>query len=448
MNSPLKILHVNQQGGRGGAAGICFSLNQALLTGGYASCVLVGRHPGESSFVRLIEHDRYRSIWGRFCCNTARSINKFSGRIRGAQRLSERWIPRITSLTRFGDWYEGHEDFDYPGTKRLLEQASFIPNLLHLHNLHGNYFDLKELPILSKAIPTIITLHDSWMLAGHCSHSLECERWKFGCGSCPHLELSPLLRKDGSEDNWKRKKAIYQNCHLNIVCPSHWLADKVRNSILMPGIDILKVIPNGIDTSIFKPGSKIKARKKLGWPLDHFIVMFAANSIHRNSWKDFTTMRNAIQIIADKAIGKNIHFYALGEDSSVEHVGPIKIEFLPYRTSIEECYQATDVYLHAAKADTFPSSVIEAMACGTPVIATAVGGIPEQINDGETGFLVPAGDASLMAERIIFLMESSERINNMGLTASRIANIRFSQNRMVVDYLELYRDITLKWNTV
>lgn len=437
----MKILHVNQQIGPGGAAGICLALHHALLAGGHESAVLVGRLTGELPGVKLTDHDRYRSLWGRFWMAAARRLNQYSGRIRGAQRVSERWLPRWASPRRFWSWWAGHEDFDFPGTRHLLEQAPFTPDALHLHNLHGDYFDLRELPRLTRIVPTIITLHDAWLLAGHCSHSFECVRWKTGCGSCPHLDTFPMIRRDGSALNWQRKREIYRNSRFSLVCPSQWLADKVSQSILMPGADRLKVIPNGVDTSVFKTGDKAAARQQLGWPQEAFIVMFAANGVRQSIWKDYPTMREAIRLAGEKVGGRPLRFFAIGDTAPPEQAGAAKIEFLPYRDSLAECYQAADVYLHAARADTFPTTILEALACGVPVVATAVGGIPEQIIEGKTGFLVPQGDASALAERLARLAQSPELVRAMAAAACRDAADRFSLERGVSNYLQLYRQV-------
>src|SRR4029079_4578923 len=93
-------------------------------------------------------------------------------------------------LRRF--FYElGLEDFDYPNSVELLRFLPQKPDLLHCHNLHGNYFDLRALAGLSRQIPTVLTLHDAWLLSGHCAHSFECERWTIGCGECPDLTIYP-----------------------------------------------------------------------------------------------------------------------------------------------------------------------------------------------------------------------------------------------------------------
>lgn len=206
-------------------------------------------------------------------------------------------------------------------------------------------------------------------------------------------------------------------------------------------VDRLKVIPNGVDMSVFKPGDKAAARSRVGWPQDAFVVMFAASGVRTIKRKDYPAMREAIRLAGEQASNRPIRFFAIGDTAPAEQAGAVTIEFLPYRDSMVECYQAADVYLHAARADTFPTVILEAMACGTPVVATAVDGIPEQIIEGETGFLVPAGDAPALAKRLTCLAQSSDLLRVMGTSASRNAADRFSLERMVTDYVQFYQEV-------
>jgi glycosyltransferase involved in cell wall biosynthesis len=104
-------------------------------------------------------------------------------------------------------------------------------------------------------------------------------------------------------------------------------------------------------------------------------------------------------------------------------------------------YQAVDIYVHAAKAETFGLAITEALACGTPVVATAVCGIPEQINHGETGFLVPQGNAEQMAIAIVTILNNSKLQQKMSEQAVQLAHNQYSLDRMVNNYLEWYQEI-------
>lgn len=125
-----------------------------------------------------------------------------------------------------------------------------------------------------------------------------------------------------------------------------------------------------------------------------------------------------------------------------------RIRFVGYLkdpVQVAKFYQAADIYLHAAKAETFPNAVLEALACGTPVVATAVGGIPEQVEDGVTGFLVPQGNAEVMASRIEQLLSDDELRREMGIQAAKSARSRFSLEQQVNDYLNWYKEILEGW---
>ena len=344
---------------------------------------------------------------------------------------------------RMRAYLKGHEDFDHPETWDLLNLTPELPDILHCHNLHGGYFDLRALPSLSHQVPTMLTLHDAWLLSGHCAHSFDCECWKTGCGNCPDLSIYPAIRRDATAYNWHRKAEIYGKSRLYVVTPCRWLMDKVDQSMLKPGIVASKVIPNGVDLKVFHPADRDEARRELGLPPDAKILLFTANGIRKNIWKDYRTLQSALAQIAE--IDAKVLCIALGEAAPPERTGDVEIRFVPYlkdSQKVARYYQAADLYLHPTRADTFPTTVLEALACGTPVVASAVGGIPEQVVEGRTGFLVPVGDRHSMAEKIITLLEDEDIRAQMGLQAAADAARRFELERMVEEYLALYRHIT------
>jgi glycosyltransferase involved in cell wall biosynthesis len=135
-------------------------------------------------------------------------------------------------------------------------------------------------------------------------------------------------------------------------------------------------------------------------------------------------------------------FIALGEGGHSEHIGRAEVRGVPFErdaTVVAQYYQAADVYAHAARADTFPNTVLEAMACGTPVVATAVGGIPEQVRDQQTGFLVLAGNAEAMANRLVQVLSDDIRRANMSAQAVEVTRQHYDLNKQVDHYLDWYQ---------
>ena len=225
--------------------------------------------------------------------------------------------------------------------------------------------------------------------------------------------------------------------------------NKVKESILSPAIIESKVIPNGIDLEIFHPFEKQAARDALYIPQSCKVLLFAANGIRKNIWKDYHTLKSAVAFVAER-LHNQMLFIALGEDGPAEQIDKVEVRFVPYKNdlqSVARYYQAADVYVHAARADTFPNTVLEALSCGTPVVATAVGGIPEQIVDAKTGFLTQPENAAHMAEKIIQLLVNDDLLRKMGITAGNYASTHFGLDRMVNDYLGYYQEILHEWQS-
>ncbi len=360
------------------------------------------------------------------------------------------WPKLAHQLFRLADWpneidrWRGHEPFHYPGTRRLLELPGFRPQIVHAHNLHRDYFDLRFLPVLAARVPLVLTAHDAWLASGHCAHSLGCERWRSGCGRCPDLLIPPAVRRDATAFNWERKRAIYGRTRLRLATPSRWLLEKLERSILAPAIVESRVIPNGIDLAKFHPGDQLAARARLGLPNDADILLFTALSIRENAWKDYATMRGAIGRLAQTRRRRRLVFLAVGDDSPNETLEGAEIHFVPFLDDpkqVADFYRAADLYLHAARADTFPTSILEALASETPVVATAVGGIPEQVIDRETGILTPPGDAQAMANAAGNLLNAPETRRAMSLRAGEEARRRFGDERMMAEYLDWFAQI-------
>ncbi len=455
------ILQINSIDCKGGAAKVATDLQKKYQQLGYPNLLAVDRKMSKNCNVIEINNDVIRPFHLGALFNTARKLEKSQS---GKLRILSHVLKASAEPRKYLNLLQGVENFNYPDLWDLLDNLPFKPDIIHAHNLHGNYFDLRSLHLLSRQFPFIITLHDMWLLTGHCAQPLDCQKWKTGCGKCPDLSIFPSVRKDATHYNWLRKKKIYSRSTLYVAAPSQWLMTKIKNSILKPALLETRVIPNGVDLSIFHPGNKHSSRQQLDINQKDKVLLFVAKNPTKNVFKDYRTIRTSILKAAGQLPDQNIHFIVLGEKSSSEHLGNVKISFIPYQSDISRVatyYQASDIYLHASHADTSPLSVIEAMACGRPVIATATGGITELINtleidkeanwrlsDKETGFLVPPGDADKMAEHILHLLNSLDLCHTLGKNAAFHATQHFDLHRQAETYLTWYNKIISKKNLI
>ncbi len=450
----MRILQVNTYDVGGGAEAVVWQLFQEYRRRGHRSWLAVGAKRSEDTDVITIPNDEASTKWAQWCLAFGDALSPYVGKIRGAWRLQRLLHSGIAHPKRWLDLYLGRENFDFPAAWRLLDLTDGRPDIVHCHNLHGGwlsrggFFDPRALTRLSRQVPTVMTLHDTWLLSGHCAYTLGCERWKTGCGDCPDLTIYPAVSRDATAYNWRRKKDIYAHSAIFVATPSRWLLKRVQQSMLAPAVVEGRVIPNGVDLSVFCPMKQEDARAVLGLPQNVKVLLFVANAARSNIFKDYGTIRAAAAQVGERFRSQRVILIVLGEGGETEQLGNGEIRFVPYendRRNVARFYQAADVYVHAAKADTFPSTVLEALACGTPVVATAVDGIPEQVDEGRTGFLVPAGDAAAMASRIVRLLSDDDQRRQLGAQAVEAARRRYDLRQQADAYLGWYHEIIGRW---
>lgn len=320
------------------------------------------------------------------------------------------------------------------GTKAFVEKLDKIkPDIVHLHNIHGYFINYEILfdYLCRKDIPIVWTLHDCWSFTGHCMYfdRVGCDKWKTGCHHCPQLHSYPKsLFIDRSSANWERKRKLFTSVkNLTLVPVSNWLGDLVSQSYL--GKYPIRVIHNGVDLNVFKPTTS-DLKNKLGLE-NKFVVLGVANGFsNRKGLEDFVRMGvecpNDIQIIMigttpeeRASLPKNI--IAIDKTDDVN-------ELVAY-------YSIADVYINPTYEDNFPTTNIEALACGTPVITYKTGGSLEAV-DERTGIVVEKGDVN-------GLMRSIELIRNKGRVAYNTICVErakhcFDKKDRFGDYIHLY----------
>lgn len=283
-----------------------------------------------------------------------------------------------------------HGFYSKTGTYELIEKLEeYNPDIIHLHNIHGYYLNVETLfNYLAKSnIKIIWTLHDCWSFTGQCTHFdyINCNKWKTECFECPQLKKYPKsLFFDRSTEAFNDKKRLFNSVeNMTIVTPSIWLKNKVDQSFLKDYKSV--VINNGINLNDFKPtDGNFRERHNL---LDKFIILGVASDWNMYKGLDyFSQLANKVEKdekiilvgLSDKEINK-LPSNIIG----ITRTDQIK--------DLAEIFSTADVYVNTTLEDTFPTTNIEALACGTPVVTFETGGSPEIINL-ETGLVVAKGD--------------------------------------------------------
>ncbi len=286
-----------------------------------------------------------------------------------------------------------HGLYSARATKRLVKAiAAYDPDLIHLHNIHGYYLNYPILfDYLRHAGKRIVwTLHDCWSFTGHCTHYtyLGCRRYKKSCGHCPQLREYPAsFLMDHSEKNLARKKASFSGIpELSLVTPSEWLKGEVETSFLKEYP--VHVIPTGIDTGVFSPKKEEAKRLREQYGLqESFVILGVANPWReRKGISDFAALS---ELLDDR-----FRIVMIGVKESQRKHLPKTILSFPKTDSVSELaawYTLSDVYLNLTLEDTFPTTNLEALSCGTPVITYDAGGSRESLTD-ETGIVVERRD--------------------------------------------------------
>lgn len=448
MNNVRTVLQVNSKDKGGGAETLAWNLFEAYRKRGLNSWLAVGSKFSKDLNVKEISNAPYiTNPWSKTILSLSETLSPLRQYGMPGTRLTQKYLRYLAKPSIWQQQKQGWEDFDYPGTWHLLSQFPSFPDVIHCHNLHPSYFDLNALTHLSRIRPVILHLHDAWLLSGHCSHSRDCKRWKTGCGSCPYLQTYPAILKDNTAANWQRKQAIYAKSRLYITTVSQWLMDKVDQSILSTNYQNRpvqkRVIHNSIDLSIFKTGSQKEARSRLKLPKNAKIVLLSAH----NAFKDYPTMEAALSKLTTN--GQPLLFICLGRTDTQKKLGAGQIIYPGWVKSpaiMAQYYQAADVYIHAAHEEAFGIAIGEAGASGTAIVATDIGGIAEQMVNGQTGFLVPPRAPKAMAVAVQKLLDDKELCQQIGRTAANYVEKHFSKEQHVDKFLLWYNEIIADWH--
>lgn len=341
-------------------------------------------------------------------------------------------LTRLTGIQGFGTRLS---------TRRVLRLIKKCrPDVIHFHNIHGYYLDLSVARAVGRLrIPVVWTFYNAWPIAGKCGHFVDCDRWKPGCGQCPYVREYPRAFLDSSAWMWPRKPELLGKVWKPvIVSPSQWLASLVREA-LEENCPV-RVIPHGIDTDVFRPLGRDGSRREVGLDVGKRVVLFGANKLSSRI-KDTTQFLESLRYVGAPDL---IAVIAGSEGEGIDRTKvPVEVQLLgPVRGSerMAKLYNAADIYCITSLADNFPTTVLEAMACGTPVVGFAVGGIGEQVTT-ECGTLVEAGDVQALGKAIAELLDGEAARDRIAACCRQRARQKCSLQQFVQAHLTLYEEL-------
>lgn len=317
-------------------------------------------------------------------------------------------------------------------TRKLVEQIKeYDPDIIHLHSLHGYYINIEVLfRYLAEAQKAVVwTFHDEWSFTGHCPcfSFIGCCKWKTGCGHCPRVHEHPAsILLDRSRRNYRKKKELFNLVdNLTIITPSQWMAGLVKQSFLARYP--VRVIHNGIDLSVFKP---ISGNFRYENHLENKFVILGVS----NLWDPTKGMKTFVEL--SERLGKEFQIVLVGlSQEQKKHLSQniIGIMHTDNVQELAEIYTAADAFVNPTLEDNFPTTNLEALACGTPVITFNTGGSPESI-DKTCGIVVEKGNVDALEAALRTLKRK-----NFSQEACLARAREFDMNKRFEDYLDLYQ---------
>lgn len=383
----MRVLSVCTSDSTGGAARAAYRIHHAVREQGIDSKMLVKYKGTEDVDVLALEsflpHNLLYSAfdWTR---------NKFKNK---AQHLVWGKYPNRSKL-----YMSDLRSTDIGGAFQKIDY-----DILHLHWINQRFLPIDELP---KDKPIVWTLHDSWPFCGVCHLPMECRGYQQQCGCCPALGSKD--RHDLSYKVWKKKAEIYKHLDLHIVAPSRWIAECARKSSLFGNCDI-RVIPNCIDVETFCPGNRDEACRQLQLDPGRRYLLFGAMNAVEDKNKGYDYLLRALSIIGQEILG-DTDLVIFGTNQVLpEEIGGIKVRNLGLLRTVKDivsAYRVASVTIVPSLSENLSCTIMESMACGTPVVAFDIGGNGDMIEHQVNGYLAMEKDDSDLAKGILWCLEN------------------------------------------
>lgn len=410
-----RVLHLSSTDIRGGAARGAYWLHRALLDGGSDSMMLVDRKFTSDDTVVAPANGgavvrRLRAIAERAPLAPYRTT--------GESFWSTNWVPSLVA--------------------RAIRTAA--PDIVHIHWGGGGFLPVEALARFG--CPVVWTLRDMWPFTGGCHYTGGCTRYQGGCGACPQLRSRDT--DDLSRRVFERKRESWRDVDIRPVPISTWLADHARASPLL-GDRPIEVIPNGVDTDVFSPMARDAARRAWNLPDDRRLILFGALNATQDARKGYPQLREAIRRLAAAGSLERHMLVVFGADR-IDDADELGVEVraaghIGDDSRLAMLYAAADVMVTPSLQEAFGKTLIEAMACGTPVVAFDHGGPADIVEHRRTGYLAKPFDPADLAAGIDWVLETDDRTDELGRMARARVDREYDIRIVAARYADLYRRI-------
>lgn len=410
-----RVLHLSTTDIQGGAARGAYWLHKSLAGRGIDSLMLVDR-----------KYSRDESVVA------APSGGRIGRRLRAYADALPLYRYRKTDDSYWSiNWMPSRID-------HLVEELA--PDIVHLHWSGGGFLPISVLKNFRR--PVVWTLRDMWPFTGGCHYTAGCVRYRDGCGACPQLRSND--DRDISRQVFLRKHKHWRDLDLWLVPISNWLAEAARESPLFRDRPI-EVIPNGLDIARFRPCDKRSARELLGLPTDRRLILFGALHATCDRRKGYDALCHAIEILACSGGAENTELVVFGADGdkSGRHLG-VDVHYVGHVNDdrrLAMLYASADVMVVPSLQESFGKTLIEAMACATPVVAFDSGGPSDVVAHKRTGYLARPFFPEDLARGIRWCLARPERIASLGRAARDRAVAEYDIDLVAERYDRLYRRI-------
>lgn len=408
----MKVLVINQSDTKGGAAIVPWRLWD-----------YIGKHDSSINVHFLVSRkystsDKVSVILPRLLFYTERIINKVTDFL-GLQYF---FLPFST-------------------VSIVWHVAKFKPDLIHLNNIHGGYFWLPLLRFLGKKYPILWTAHDVWPVHRNSAFFVGYENWKLKKVFPGEKNYYPKIALDTGELLLHYKSFVYKNSLFTVVTPSRWLKkDILEVSPLMKDKEIYHIY-NGIDVATYRNHlSKSELREAYHIPVNEKVLIFVAAFLD----VPLKGMKELIETlrIMDAKTSEKVHLICVGDSTpemfpKINNIMLHQTGYISDPMEIRDYFALSDLFLYTSKAESLGMVVIESIASGTPAIVFDVGGCPEIIEDGKNGYVIPAFDVDLFANKAMTLLNDPIKLAEFSKNGQEIAAQKFSIEKMAKEYLAL-----------